>query len=317
MNESSERLLLDWLSEGPERGPAYGIERALAATRRTPQRPGWTIPERWLPMQLAMRPAGVPRPMILLAAVALLAVALAGVMVFVGSQRPAPPPPFGPAGNGLILTGVGTELWLANADGTHSHQLEIGLGQAVSPIYSPDGTKVAFMTRAADRTPYSLFVANADGSGAGMTWSPDSSKIVFMSSDAGTNRLYRVGLDGGDPQPITGRDADRKYPAWSPDGQWLAYKLTAGDAASTSLAIARPDGTGERLLVSEPGALAAFSGSGWTNDSGRLVYFRTSPSGHAVAVVDLAGNETLLSKPLEDAANPVISPDGRRVAFGL
>ena len=60
-------------------------------------------------MQLAIRPAVIPRPMLFFVAAALLAVALAGVLFVAGSRRPTPPP-FGPAGNGAILTGIGTEL---------------------------------------------------------------------------------------------------------------------------------------------------------------------------------------------------------------
>ena len=54
MNESNDRMLADWLREGPESGPREGLERTLAATRRVGQRPGWTLPERWMPMQLTM-----------------------------------------------------------------------------------------------------------------------------------------------------------------------------------------------------------------------------------------------------------------------
>ena len=333
MNESRDRLLVDWLAEGPERGPSHGLERALAATRRTSQRPGWAIPERWLPMQLALRPAFAPRPSLIFLAAAILAATLAGALFVIGSQR-HPAPPFGLAANGTIVVGAGSELWLLNADGRDPRPLDIGLGNAVSPVFSPDGTKVAFVTRPAERTPYALFVANADGSEArsvtggmrivtselaGISWSPDSSSLVFQSSDKGRNRLYRVGVDGTGLEAITDRDADRVYPSWSPDGKWLSYKLTLTDGGwSTHLAIARPDGTGEQRLVSETSSKAAFSGSGWMIDSEGIVYFRSSSSGHSVARVDLDGNETLLSRPgVEDAFNPVLSPDGRRVAFGM
>ena len=46
MNDHSDRQLSAWLREGPERGPQHGLERALAAARRTGQRPGWTFHER-------------------------------------------------------------------------------------------------------------------------------------------------------------------------------------------------------------------------------------------------------------------------------
>ena len=71
-------------------------------------------------MQLAIRPAGVPRPMLFFVAAALLAVALAGVLLVAGSRRPTPPP-FGPAGNGAILTGIGTSCgWPVPTERTHT-----------------------------------------------------------------------------------------------------------------------------------------------------------------------------------------------------
>ena len=56
MNESMDRALADWLREGPEHGAQReSLERCPC---RDPsgrsQRPGWTFPERWLPMQLTL-----------------------------------------------------------------------------------------------------------------------------------------------------------------------------------------------------------------------------------------------------------------------
>src|SRR6185503_1866577 len=65
--ERSDSALRAWLELGPDRGRPEALERALAATRRVPQRPGWTYPERWLPVNRA-----------LLAAAAALIVVVAG-----------------------------------------------------------------------------------------------------------------------------------------------------------------------------------------------------------------------------------------------
>src|SRR5207244_4327734 len=46
--DRSDSALRAWLELGPDRGRPEAIERALAATRRVPQRPGWIYPERWL-----------------------------------------------------------------------------------------------------------------------------------------------------------------------------------------------------------------------------------------------------------------------------
>jgi len=78
MNTSTDRpesALRAWLELGPDRGRPEAIERALAATRRVPQRPRWTYPERWIPVNRA-----------LLAAAAALIVVVAGAAMVL---RPA------------------------------------------------------------------------------------------------------------------------------------------------------------------------------------------------------------------------------------
>lgn len=332
MNESPERLLTEWLHRGPDQGPREGLERLLAATRRTPQRPRWTFPERWLPVQLTMRAGSVPRPaMILVVLAALLALAIAA-MTLIGAPRRLPPP-IGNAGNGTILFDVNGQLRLADAAATTSRPLEIGLGKAYGPVFSRNGTRFAFWTQPADRTPLSLYAAAADGSNAmnltgalkvsglpygAIAWSPDGSKIAFSSSVDGTNKLFVAATDGSGVTALPASAGDRSLPAWSADGAWLAYRLQVDRPdGSVHLAIARPDGTDERILVSVLDAGASFSGAQWAPGSPEIAYFRKDEATHhdIVAFVDLSGTERQVSLEDESAFHPAWSPDGRRLAF--
>ena len=101
MNESMDRVLAEWLREGPEQGPREALERTLAATRRTGQRPGWTLPERWFPMLLTMQRSPSLRPMAYLVVVAVILTAFVAAAL-IGSP-PRLPDPFGPARNGAGL----------------------------------------------------------------------------------------------------------------------------------------------------------------------------------------------------------------------
>jgi Tol biopolymer transport system component len=342
MNQQPDRLLVDWLTDGPEHGPRHGLDRALAATRRTNQRPGWTFASTWLPAPLAAHRAASQRSFALLLAVVLLVVALAATVLLVGSQR-RPAPPFGLANNGTILADVDGRLWQADADGSDPRQFAgESLGLAYSPVFSPDGTRVSYLTQADERQPMSIFVANADGTGTrnvtgdmkiiakgldAPAWSPDGSRLVFMSSDSpsGTRRLYTVGADGSGLTAVHGDDANRQYASWSPDGQWLAYQLKPTDiTGGTHLAISRPDGSDERRLVSVPlQNLAMLASPQWAPDSKRLAYFTTGQevnlaqaSGEGVVgVVGLDGTTTRLSLEGENAFNPLWSSDGRRLLY--
>ena len=98
VDQRFERTLPDVLADlylGPT--PDYRDD-LLSQTARTSQRPAWTFPERWIPMaDLASRPAYIPRVSWRTIAVALviLALLIAGTVVFVGSRQPRLPLPSG------------------------------------------------------------------------------------------------------------------------------------------------------------------------------------------------------------------------------
>src|SRR5262245_23948647 len=164
MNESMDRVLADWLHEGPERGPREGLERSLAATRRIGQRPGWTLPERWLPMDISARvvPTTRLRRRQQLGVLILITILLAATLIaYVGSQQRRLPEPFGLAGNGAIVVAKDGDLFITDRPGGELRPLVAGPENDHGPMFSPDGTRLAFLRD----TPQGSFhmVADADG----------------------------------------------------------------------------------------------------------------------------------------------------------
>jgi Tol biopolymer transport system component len=132
-----------------------------------------------------------------------------------------------------------SEIYVMNADGADVHQIT-NLGTRVStPIWSPDGKRIAF--RAGDQ---SVYWTDSDGNnltkvyGAGSTyspvgdisWSPDGLQLLFserlVDSDVPTHYrsdLFVVNLDGTGLQTLADSELPEYWPAWSPDGQRIAF----------------------------------------------------------------------------------------------
>jgi serine/threonine protein kinase len=80
-------------------------------------------------------------------------------------------------------------------------------------------------------------------------WSPDGTEIAFSILEArDKSSIWKVGIDGGNPVPLA-TDANEDYTsAWSPDGKWIAFQSTLTSERS-EVWIMRNDGTERRQLT--------------------------------------------------------------------
>ena len=128
-------------------------------------------------------------------------------------------------------------LWTVSAEGGDPVRISPGEGCNVHPVYSPDGTSIAYcaMARAgyeADRLALVLrdresgvvreIAPGFDRSAGAPVFSPDGKTLYFAAEDEGATRIFRVSAAGGDPEPLTGGATDGR-PTPSPDGNSLYF----------------------------------------------------------------------------------------------
>jgi Tol biopolymer transport system component len=100
----------------------------------------------------------------------------------------------------------------------------------MGPAWSPDGSRIAFMTYS-DSGTADIHLINADGTNrVGVTndsqfdwqpaWSPDGSRIAFVR-DAD---VFTMNADGTNLVRLTTHRL-AAFPSWSPDGLYIAYTL--------------------------------------------------------------------------------------------
>ena len=79
-------------------------------------------------------------------------------------------------------------------------------------------------------------------------WSPDGSKLAFVSEREGNEEIYLISREGSDLVNLTNNTGSDFNPVWSPSGRYLAFLSDREEARAYKLYVMNADGTGLRKL---------------------------------------------------------------------
>ena len=236
----------------------------------------------------------------------------------------------------------GTRLAFARSDGRTDIQMRVGdpdgsndrkllrLSNLSDFAWLPDGSLVVSEVEFTDpfRLRSDLFRVGADGRkrritrGARVdqpTPSPDGRTVVAVQSTGGTNRLVQVDLETGEILGLTPflADVHWAFPAWSPDGRWIAAsRWTPG--AFYDVVVMDPEG---RIVSRITNARSVDQAPTWSPD-GRWLLWASDRSGIPniyAREIDPAsaapGPLSQVTNVLGGTAYPSVSPEGRWIYF--
>jgi Tol biopolymer transport system component len=246
-------------------------------------------------------------------------------------------PRFSPDGRRLAFTvssGQGYDVWVKDLDRDTPSRLSFLKSTNNWPVWTPDGKNIIF--KSIDPGKPGLYWTRSDGAGEAQrltdgkldefpySISPDGGRLAFSGTTAGNIDLFTAAIEGdpahpklGKPELFLGTPFVEAYPAFSPDGRWLAYmSLESG----TGEIYVRPfPGPGGRWQISTGGG----SFPVWSRD-GRELLFRSSDQRVMAVGYTAKGDSFIAGKPSPWSETHVmtfgtlstwdLAPDGKRMA---
>ena len=198
------------------------------------------------------------------------------------------------------------------------------------PAISPDGHWVAYTVGTPDLTANRLvtevWLASTDngdarqlthdGDNSRPQWSPDGTRLAFLSDRSGVTQVYVVAVAGGDPQMLTTLSTGADNEQWSPDGHSIAftsnvYPDCADDACNSARLKARAD---DPVQAREYDALLFRHWVHWSNGTRSHLFVADAQSGQAR---DLTAGADYDVPPDErgDPTDITWSPDSKQICF--
>ena len=170
------------------------------------------------------------------------------------------------------------EIYVMNPDGTNLTQLTDDSAHDLDPVWSPDGTKIAFDSDRHSPSNFdSIYVMNADGTNVGRliftnstqsAWSPDGSKIAFQSQqDEPAEEIYVMNSDGTGQTRLTNSSGYDLFPSWSLDGTKIIF-ATNRDGNQEGY-VMNADGSSQANLTNNA---AADDAGDWSPDGSRIAF---------------------------------------------
>ncbi len=211
------------------------------------------------------------------------------------------------------------ELQIADADGMNAQTALISREPIISPTWSPDGTKLAYVSFEAKKpvvyvhaltTSRRYVVANFKGSNSAPAWSPDGKRLAVVLSKDGGSQLYIVNADGSGVMRLASSKGIDTEPQFSPDGQFIYF---TSDRGGSPQIYRLPAGGGEVQRITFEGSYNVTPRL--SPDGKSMAYIARNNGRFQLALMDLASkqSQTLTDTPKDES--PSFAPNGRMIIY--
>ncbi|MBY0579275.1 MAG: Tol-Pal system beta propeller repeat protein TolB [Burkholderiales bacterium] len=219
----------------------------------------------------------------------------------------------------ILKQGKHYELQVADADGFGAQSVVSVNEPIISPAWSPDGRKIAYVSFERGNAVVYVqdllsgrrhIVADFKGSNSAPAWAPGGRQLAVVLSHDGSSRIYLVGEEGGNPKLLENSAGISTEPSFSPDGQQIIFTSDRGGSPQI-YRIAASGGQAMRLTFE-----GNYNVSPHYSPDGKSFAYLERNGGHFnVAIQDFATSQSQLLTDADLDQSPTFAPNGKLILY--
>ena len=219
----------------------------------------------------------------------------------------------------VVKQGERYELQIADADGQGAQVALASREPVISPAWSPDGTRLAYVSFESKKpvvyvhsltTGQRHVVANFRGSNSAPAWSPDGKQLAAVLSREGGSQLFLMNTDGSNVRRLTTSVGIDTEPFFSPDGTHIYFTSDRGGSPQIYRV---PVSGGQAGRVTFDGS---YNVTPRVSPDGKTLAFVARRDGRfQLAVMDLASRQVQVLTDTQRDESPSFAPNGRMILY--
>ncbi len=219
----------------------------------------------------------------------------------------------------VLKNGNRYSLVVADADGYGPQTVLSSTESIISPSWSPDGTRLAYVSFEKKKpvifvqsltTGQRTILANYKGNNSAPSWSPDGRRLAIVLTQGANSQIHLINADGTGLQQLSRSRGIDTEPQWSPDGKWIYFTSDRGGSPQVYRMSVLG---GEASRVTFDGS---YNVSPRLSPNGKqLAFIRREGSRFQLAIQDLATSQVqILSESAQDES-PSFAPNGKLLMY--